>query len=369
MALIADTLTRYAKTVLKTFAHERSETVGASEIGLCARKTFYVKNAIDPQMVTERDPEHVDTWGTRLRGTLFEDKFWLPAMRKRFGKRLVLAGKQQTSFRYEFLSATPDGVVVDLTDEELAELGLLGGADDIAREDGRKRPNCVAVECKTIDPRTTLIEAKASNIFQCHVQMGLLRMNPKYQPSHAVLSYTDASDWSVVTEFVIKYDERIFEAAIIRARNIMTAQAGHELEPEGFLRGGKECRYCPYTKACGIDRRRLPFQEAGPVDPQFKAEITDMALSYRAYEQATATTIEQMNRVKERIKERLREKGVRKIPGVITWSEVKGRETYDNKAVQAAAIAAGIDLEQFKEYGDPTDRLLIAIGKQQNEDR
>lgn len=356
MALIADTLTRYAATVLKTFAHDRTETVGASEIGLCARKTFYEKNAVDPQMVTERDPEHVDTWGTRLRGTLFEDKFWLPALRKRFGKRLLLAGKQQTSFRYEFLSATPDGVVVDPTDKELAELGLLGEAND-----------CVVVECKTIDPRATLTEAKASNIFQCHVQMGLLRMNTKYQPNHAVLSYTDASDWSVVTEFVIKYDERIFAAAVVRARNIMTAQAGHELEPEGFLRGGKECRYCPYTKACGIDRRRLPFQEAGPVDKQFAAEISDLAHEYRAIEGSRDRADEDLKRMQEKIKARLRDRGVRKIPGVITWSEVRGRETYDNKAIRDAAIARGIDLSPFREYGEPSDRLLIAIGKQQND--
>jgi hypothetical protein len=288
--------------------------------------------------VVERDEEYVDTWGTRLRGTVFENSFWEPAMRARFGEHLKLAGKDQRTFSYGFLSATPDGVI-----------GING--------------RVVAVECKTIDPRATLTEPRPAHVFQTHVQMGLLRQLTPYQPSEAILSYVDASDWSKITEYTINFDQNIYDAALDRARAIMTARAGHELEAEGWLRGGKECRYCPFTQACGIDRRRLPFADLGPVDSQFKAEITDMALSYRAYEQANAVTTEQMNRVKESIKERLREKGIRKVPGVVTWSEVKGRKIYDNKAIHDAAVACGIDIEQFVEYGDETDRLTISVGK------
>ena len=60
----------------------------------------------------------------------------------------------------------------------------------------------------------------------------------------------------------------------------------------------------------------------------------------------------------------LREKGVRKILGVVTWSKVAagGRTSYDNKVrIKAAAIIAGIDVEQYKTTGEPSDRLTIEI--------
>jgi len=47
----------------------------------------------------------------------------------------------------------------------------------------------------------------------------------------------------------------------------------------------------------------------------------------------------------------LREKGVRKIPGVVSWSSVKGRNGYDNKAVKEAAIAAALMSPQSKQLG------------------
>jgi hypothetical protein len=45
----------------------------------------------------------------------------------------------------------------------------------------------------------------------------------------------------------------------------------------------------------------------------------------------------------------------------LSWSEVKGRQSYDNKAIKQAAIDAGIDVEQFSTVGEKTDRLLIQI--------
>ena len=48
--------------------------------------------------------------------------------------------------------------------------------------------------------------------------------------------------------------------------------------PEGWIAGGAECRYCPFTIACGVERRNLPFQD-NDVDPQFAAEMKDAALA------------------------------------------------------------------------------------------
>jgi len=55
------------------------------------------------------------------------------------------------------------------------------------------------------------------------------------------------------------------------------------------------------------------------------------------------------------------------------WSAVKGRPSYDMKAIHAAAVAAGINLAQFETTGQASDRLDIRIAgwrsDQQSESR
>jgi len=347
MPLIAETLNAYAKTQTVTFKHDRKQTVGASEVGQCARKIFWLKNEDDPEYAVPRDPEYRDTWGARMRGTVYEACFWEPAMRARFGDRLLFAGKDQRTFHKGFLTATPDGMLYPFTPWEQKQLGVPS--------------ECVLVECKTADPRTNLNEAKAENVYQAQVQMGLVRETTKFQPTHAIISYTDASFWSDVKEFVVAFDPAIYQAAYERARLVMTATDPAETQPEGWIAGGKECNYCPFTKPCGVERRNLPFQEQ-PVDPQFAAEMTDMAREYRRLECDRDAFDADVREQSEKIKARLREKGVTKIPGVLTWSPVKGRNSYDSKAIKQAAIDAGINVEQFVTTGEAGDRLVIQVG-------
>ncbi|MBO4228151.1 hypothetical protein [Bradyrhizobium neotropicale] len=346
--IVKSSLDSYAATLDKIWAHDRSHTIGASEIGQCARKSFFLKNEHDPVYGVQRDADYTESWGARLRGTMFETHFWEPALRARFGARLLLAGEEQRTFFSDFLSATPDGMVVDLTAEEKAEIGT--------------EADCVMVECKTIDPRTNLVEAKPENTYQTVVQIGLICEMTEYRPTHSVLSYTDASWWNDVKEFVVAFDPSVYEAAQERAMLIMTATRAGDLLPEGWIAGGKECLHCPFTRACGIERRNLPFQDIAAVDPQFKAEMSDMARELKAAEDARDHDEARVRELQNAIKTRLREKGVRRIPGVISWSNVKGRAGYDNKAIREAAIAAGVDVEQFKNQGEPTDRLVIQIG-------
>ena len=87
--IIKNALDAYAASLDKTWSHDRSSTVGASEIGQCSRKVFWLKNENDSARRAERDPEYLDTWGARMRGTMMENHFWEPAMRERFGERLL----------------------------------------------------------------------------------------------------------------------------------------------------------------------------------------------------------------------------------------------------------------------------------------
>lgn len=342
--MIKTALHNYAMSSGKTWATDRSQTVGASEVGQCARKVFWMKNEGDPKYGAPRDPDYNDGWGARVRGTVMEDQFWYPAMKHAFGDRLLFAGPDQQTLVSGFLSATPDGLITELLEGEHPQLPA---------------GTCVTAECKTADPRTNLSEAKAENVYQTHIQMGLIREAGVWKPTHSILSYTDASFWSEVVEFVIPFDPAVFEAGKKRAALIMTATSADELKPEGWIAGGRDCEYCPFTKACGIKRRSVP-DENHIVDAQFEAECADLAREIKLLEAMRDESEEKLRSLQDDLKTRLREHGVKKIPGLLSWSHVKGRQSYNNKAIQAAAIAAGIDIEQFSTVGEPTDRLTIS---------
>ena len=342
--VIKEVLHSYAQSNSRSWAVDRSQTVGASEIGTCARKVFWLKNEGDPQYGVARDAGYEDTWGARVRGSVYEDQFWYPALKATFGSRLKFAGPEQQTFVSGFLSATPDGLLTGMAPNEVAPGSGLE----------------VMAECKTADPRTNLSEAKAENVYQTHVQMGMIRELTDYRPTHSILSYTEASFWSEVTEFVIPFVQRVYDTAKARAAQIMTATSAADLKPEGWIAGGRDCEYCPFTQACGIQRRSLPNAEV-PADPQFIAEATDMALAIKHAERRRDIADEQVRSLQDDLKTRLREKGVRKIPGVVSWSSVKGRETYDNKAIREAAAEAGVDVDSLKNTGEPMDRLTISV--------
>jgi hypothetical protein len=335
--VIREALDAYANNSQRVFEHDRVQTVGASEVGQCERKVFWLKNEGDLVHAAPRDADYADGWGARLRGQIFEDHFWAPAMRAKFGAALKFAGAEQKTLSLGFLSATPDGLVV--------------GSDD-----------CFLIECKTIDPRTRLDGPKPEHAFQLQAQLGLVRELTQHQPTHAIISYCDSSFWNEVVEFTVVFDKAVYEIAKRRAASIMTATSAAELKPEGWIANGKECRWCPFTQPCGRDRSALPPHSDERPDPQFVAEITDLAREAKRLDIAADATTAQLRTLQYEIRERLRAKGLRKVAGngvTVTWSPVKGRPAFNMPAIREAAAKAGIDLAQFESVGDPTDRLVI----------
>ena len=73
--MIREALEAYAKATQRTFTHDRTQTVGASEIGQCERKTFWIKHENDPVTRALRDEGFVEGWGARTRGSVFETGF------------------------------------------------------------------------------------------------------------------------------------------------------------------------------------------------------------------------------------------------------------------------------------------------------
>jgi hypothetical protein len=355
--VIAEALAQFAKATARVF-EGRENTVGASEVGQCARKIFFVKNSSDQAYGVASDEDYADAWGAALRGRLFEDHFWIPALRARHGDRLLYAGDDQRTLVSGFLSATPDGLLIDQPPNALAALAI----EDIGGD------SSIVVECKTIDPRARLDGPKSDHAFQAIVQIGLIRELTSHRPEVAVISYANASFLDEVVEFAIRFDPNVFDTAKRRATGIVTATAAGELKPEGWIAGGKECEFCPFTKACGVIRHAMPTKpQTEPPDSQFVAEIVDLAREAKGRRRIMEAATADLRAIEYDIKERLRTKNLRRVESndvPVVWSPVKGRLSYNMPAIREAAEKLGLDLAEYETVGEPTDRLVIRIAAQ-----
>jgi hypothetical protein len=343
--IVANALTDYARS-LRSSAANRAYTVGASDIGQCARKAFFVKHN------GARDPGYVDTWGAALRGQIIEQAYWVPALRARFGADLKFVGDRQRQFKRGFVSCTPDALLTNAPRDILAALGV----PDIDSD-------CLLLECKSVDPRVKLDVPKPEHRYQAIVQLGVVRETTEFQPNFCVLVYIDASFWDTITEFVVAFDPDIYANAKARAVKVLTANTASELPPEGWIAGGKECEHCPFTKACGIERRALP-NGTGNADPQFAAEIRALAVAYKACQADVDAAEARLRASRHDIQERLRAKQLRRVAGddfSVTWTPVKGRQGFDVEALSAAAAAAGVGVHEFETSTAPGDRLDVRV--------
>jgi hypothetical protein len=331
MISIRDAIHTYAATRRKTWEHDRGKTVGASEIGQCARKTWFSKND------APRDPEYQDNWGAQLRGAIIEDHLWMPALRATLpeGVRLLFAGEEQQTFFDGYLSATPDGLLV--------------------------WPNgyCIDLDNKSFDPRIDIQKEKSEHSFQVQAQIGAIRATSQYQPEEGIISYINASWFDDIREYPVKWNPRIYAAAQVRAEEIMTARDALELSPEGKMAGGKECEWCAWASHCadvtvaGVptnDVEMLPYEEI--------VRLEVLVNSAREAAQMKEDASGQHAQAQEAIKQFLREHNIRRYKGdgwSVSYSAVSGRATYDFAAIERA----GIDLSSYTKTGSPSERLYI----------
>jgi len=344
MTIVTEAVNQYIKQQQKEWVHDRRQTIGASEIGQCARKIFCLKFEDDPHLRVPRNAGYVDSWGARERGNLIEKHLLVPAMKKNFGQYAMFMGNEQKTFFDGYLSATPD-CILEMHDQPKVYYQL--------------------IEFKTIDPRVDLREAKPEHVYQAQMQMGILAALGEYQPcERAIISYTDASFLNDTMEFTVIYDPSYYEAARNRAHMIMTAEGMREIAPEGWIAGGKECAYCPFSDACGYSRRDVPKDNIGKADPQFVAEISDLAKQYKLAQALSEKYESNVRELQHDIKTRLQDKHLRSVVGdgvSVSWTQIKGRMNTDVKGLREAAQQAGIDLDQFTSTADPSDRLTVTI--------
>lgn len=335
----------------KVWKHDRTKSVGASESFGCIRKSWFTKNN------AVKDFDHKESWGALQRGDLIENHFVEPATRwfieNLHDAELVWGGAKQRTLIDGNLSATPDGLIINVDDDALAMYGIesLGGA------------GCFNFEVKSIDPRVNLKEEKAIHRGQVQVQMGLTRLKTRYKPNYAVIIYVDASFYDDIDIFVVPYDQHAFNIAKERADTVFATKDPVELMPEGKIDG--TCDYCPYKRVCAQTNKINTPQDGDAntnetplaIIEEFVSLATDERAAYLEKKVAEATHKE----FSERIKQWFRETGVKRvkapddsIKGSISW--VKGRKSYDVEAMRAD----GIDVEKYSKMGEGGDRLTIS---------
>lgn len=333
------------------FAHDRSKTVGASEIGQCARKIAYEKQ-LGPE---EYDEEYQPDLGFAERGNVMEDGYLAPLARyiiSKAGGELLYSGQEdQISVVAEEVraSATPDGLAVNMPEDALASFNI---------------PKCTSellVELKSIDPRfDTYKLPKPEHQAQVNFATGLMRAATDYQPEAGLLIYADASNYSKVHPFPVRYSKMLFKSQLNRVDIIMDRDPD-TISPEGKLQGGKQCYTCPFAKRCLGYLPWVPKTERTLT----KAQQSQIKVKLEAVADAKDRLEEAKRLLKEAehaAKEKLNDVGtnfatVGSIKG--SWTTRAGAEKYDDKKIRELAKQSGIDIERFKTTNKPSEKLDV----------
>jgi CRISPR/Cas system-associated exonuclease Cas4 (RecB family) len=296
---------QHLRPTVTVWKHDRSKTVGASEIGACARQTWMVKNGVAEE--GERN------WGFGERGHVIED--W--AFRTWRHNGIKFRNRQYT-IENGHLSATLDGV---------------------------RMPRCA--DTKSFDPRKNeIVEPK--HVWQVQVQIGLWNDKFKAKLKEGVLVYINASDFQDRRELVVQPDTTAYAAAHERAKYIMTTK---EPPPrEGHMAGGKECRMCLFQTAC----LGKPIEDRGKLSETDTAAVAAARLAIQQCETAAADAEGRIRHFKEQIREILRAADVRRAPELARISRSQ-RTSLD----QAAMERDGIDLTPYRKLGRETEQVTV----------
>lgn len=349
---------RYIESIQKVWKHDRSTTLGGSEVFNCIRQLGFEKR--HKEWGIEPDPDFSQSWGAMQRGNIIEDHYVVPAMRVGLppdGITLEFAGEDQETLVKGRNSATPDGLLCDIpTDRDV----MIKYRDKVIFI-GRVPSGCIGFEIKSIDPRATLEEEKAKHHGQSQVGMGLMRELTDWKPDHWIILYIDASFLDNVTPFVVDYDPEIYRAAQTRAEIVWSAKGPMELTPEGKF--DKGCDTCRWRTACTeaiLSAYAKTDQE--PIDPFELEEFSPLVVQYLALKEQSETAATAFKEVGQQIKDLLLARKKNKIKGDkwgITWSTVKGKKTYDVSAMQED----GIDVTKYEKVGLAFDKLIVTPKK------
>ena len=328
----------------KQWKFDRNASLGASEAFVCLRKNFFKKFGYEP------DDGHEQDWGAARRGDVIENNVAVPAVLALIPDtaQLLYAGEEQETIKKGRLSATPDGLVIDVPDDALALLGV----------PSLKGTGQFVVEFKSFDPRANITEAKPVHVGQTQVQMGLLHELTNYTPKFAVIIYINASILSDIRCFVVEYDEEVYKAAVKRSKQVFGANDPTELPPEGKLSG--DCKLCEFTEECALAQGASAPKEKRNVPEKIAVRLKELAFIQKDAAEREKEAKEEKKIAEEEIKQLLRDnhtKGTGDDSYSISLSWMSGKKSLD----VIAMADDGIDVEKYQKEGSGFDRLTVRL--------
>jgi hypothetical protein len=347
---------RYIASQNKVWAHDRTQTLGASESFNCLRQLGFEKRA--KEFGAEPDEDYESAWGATHRGNLIENYFVAPALTQELppiGLELLFAGDTQETLIKDRNSSTPDGLIVDIP---------VGPVLIKVRNEEVLIPmvdtGCMGLEIKSIDPRATLAEERVKHHCQSQIGLGLINDLTDWKPKHWLILYFDASFLDKITPFVVNYDPSFYMTAQARAKQVYSAKNILDLPPEGKFDGA--CDRCRWTKACGaaiLSAHARTHDQYNDVDV---ATLDPVIRDFLAKKDAADVAAEEFEKAKQAVKDLLLSRNLRKCANSdwsVSWSTQKGKTTVDLKAVRAS----GIDLTPFEKTGQGFDKLVVTPRK------
>ena len=203
---------------------DRNAYMTASESGRCSRQIKFRQES--PALPFNR-------WGYAERGHLIEA--WAANLirealsdTKLLEHEIIYSGKDQVSFVDKNQSGTPDGILVDILNNE-----------------------AMVLDIKSLDPRFNWKNLpKEDNYSQVTQNADLInRSDFPYKITHTCIIYIDASDLQKRAEFVQELDAHHTQQLRDKADTIAKASSPSGLPAEGMLTE-KGCDYCPFTHEC-----------------------------------------------------------------------------------------------------------------------
>lgn len=331
---------------------DRSQSVGASEVFGCHRRAYFAKREPDAAEAPE-DEDDIE-WGFSERGNEIERKFAVPKLQGMFGEdKCFLMGDNQKTFVKGRLSATPDGVIVDVPPDALQNYGIEKCSPEIAPE------------IKSIDPRVNLRgQAKPRHVGQNQVQQGILQDCSNYKPTNGIVLYINCSNYKDITPFGTTFDKDIYERAHARADYVFEPNVTPDkFKPEGLLTG--DCKTCPFQSRCKeVEMARYP-ERAIPTEnlpPDIQAAMRAKALEVRKIRDEY-TALEKVKKAEEaELREMMFDNDTNRAAGEdwsVTLTQMPGKKSLDKEAM----VADGLDPAKYMKDGYGYYTMNVKGGK------
>lgn len=338
----------------KVWEHDRSQTVGASEVAGCWRHSYFKKR--EPELA--ETPEEVDPeWGHTERGNLIENEFVVPTLKHMFGEdRCLFMGSNQKTFVDGRLSATPDGVVTDLPNNALELYGVADIATGvIATEVKSFGGEHAAPRRKKLDDGQMRYTAKTKHIAQNIVQMGILQRKTNYQPQYGVVLYVNPVNLKDIRPAAVQYDDNVYKHLKDRAEAVFDPQkSAKDFPAEGLLTG--DCTYCDFCNACNkVEMERFPDKviKTETLDTEKQEKLYNLTAKVQAYRDEMKRIETEKKKAETELKDTMFAIGTTRAAGEgwsASVSQNAGRKSLD-KAKLVEEL--GIDLEDFQTEGNP----------------